>query len=84
MIDERDTDVYDRYRKDALEYEGAALGVFQESYSKDRQKSYKAGLKIQAYFWGVKNSTVGAFLYLKASKIVQNCAKKGHRRKTGF
>jgi len=32
MIDERDTDVHDRYTADAYGYESAALGVFQEAY----------------------------------------------------
>lgn len=41
MIDERDTDVHDRYKADAYGYESAALGVFQEAYSKDRSKAYK-------------------------------------------
>ena len=55
MIDERDTDVYDRYKKDALEYEAAALGVFQEAYSKDRQKSYKLLTRVSEP-WGRRTS----------------------------
>lgn len=41
MLDNRDTDVHDKFIADAQEYESAALGIFLEAHSRDRSKAFK-------------------------------------------
>lgn len=53
-LDDRDTDVVQRYTRESKEYEQLAVDVFLESYKNDRGKSYKLLSRVQPS-WG--NST---------------------------
>ena len=51
LLDQRDTDILERYNKEAQSYEKKAVEIYQIAYSKHPEKSYKLLTRVQEQ-WG--------------------------------